>query len=35
MDRLHAAGFEGDSGRAPGAAIPGAPIKAAGCGHQH
>ena len=34
MARLHAAGFDGDSGRAPGAAIPGAP-KAHGCGHHH
>ncbi len=35
LARLHAAGFEGDSGREPGAAIPGAPTKAHGCGHQH
>lgn len=35
MAKLHAAGFEGDSGRAPGAAIPGAPTTAKGCGHQH
>jgi DUF971 family protein len=35
MQRLHAAGFAGDSGRAPGAAIPGAPTAAKGCGHQH
>jgi DUF971 family protein len=35
MARLHAAGFEGDSGREPGAAIPGAATKAHGCGHKH
>ena len=35
MARLHAAGFEGDSGREPGATIPGAATKAHGCGHQH
>jgi DUF971 family protein len=35
MARLHAAGFAGDSGREPGATIPGAPAKAHGCGHQH
>ena len=35
MARLHAAGFEGDTGREPGAAIPGAATKAHGCGHQH
>jgi DUF971 family protein len=35
MQRLHAAGFDGDSGRAPGAAIPGAATVAKGCGHQH
>jgi DUF971 family protein len=31
MKRLHAAGFEGDSGREPGAVIPGAPATAKGC----
>jgi DUF971 family protein len=35
MARLHAAGFDGDSGREPGAAIPGAATKAHGCGHNH
>ncbi len=35
MAKLHAAGFEGDSGREPGAAIKGAPTAAKGCGHQH
>jgi DUF971 family protein len=36
MQRLHAAGFEGDSGREPGTVLPGVPAKAAsGCGHQH
>jgi DUF971 family protein len=35
MQRLADAGFDGDSGRAPGAAIPGAPTRAAGCGHKH
>ena len=30
--RLADAGFAGDSGREPGAAIPGAPTKARGCG---
>lgn len=33
LDRLHAAGFAGDSGRAPGAA-PAAPA-GHGCGHKH
>ena len=35
LAKLHAAGFEGDSGREPGAVIPGAPTAAKGCGHQH
>jgi DUF971 family protein len=35
MQRLAEAGFAGDSGREPGAAIPGAPTKAASCGHKH
>lgn len=35
MAKLHAAGFEGDSGRAPGAVIQGAPTAAKGCGHKH
>jgi DUF971 family protein len=34
LARLHAAGFDGDSGRASGAALPSAP-KAHGCGHKH
>jgi DUF971 family protein len=35
MNRLHAAGFEGDSGREPGTLLPGAAPRAGGCGHQH
>jgi DUF971 family protein len=35
VQRLADAGFAGDSGREPGAAIPGAPTAAKGCGHQH
>jgi DUF971 family protein len=35
LQRLAAAGFAGDAGREPGAAIAGAPTKAAGCGHKH
>lgn len=35
LDRLHAAGFPGDSGRAPGAALPKAPAAGHGCGHKH
>jgi DUF971 family protein len=35
LKRLHAAGFEGDSGREPGAVLAGAPTAAKGCGHQH
>lgn len=34
LERLHAAGFDGDSGRAPGTVLPGAPVKT-GCGHKH
>jgi DUF971 family protein len=34
LQRLHAAGFEGDSGRAPGTVLPGAQPKSGGCG-QH
>jgi DUF971 family protein len=34
LGRLHEAGFEGDSGREPGTALPGAPARH-GCGHQH
>ena len=32
LERLHAAGFEGDSGRAPGTRLPGAPVRG-GCGN--
>lgn len=36
LDRLAEAGFTGDSGRAPGAVIPGsAPAAPRGCGHSH
>jgi DUF971 family protein len=35
LARLHAAGFDGDSGREPGAVIPGAATAAKGCGHKH
>jgi len=35
LDRLHAAGFAGDSGREPGVALPGAAPKSGGCGHAH
>jgi DUF971 family protein len=35
MARLHAAGFEGDSGRETGAVLPGVATKAHGCGHKH
>ena len=35
LQRLDAAGFPGDSGRVPGAALPGKPTAAHGCGHQH
>ena len=36
MARLHAAGFEGDSGREPGTVLPGAPVRTGGCGgHNH
>ncbi|MGV7207984.1 gamma-butyrobetaine hydroxylase-like domain-containing protein [Oxalobacteraceae bacterium A2-2] len=34
MERLHAAGFEGDTGRDPGAKLDHAPVHH-GCGHQH
>lgn len=33
LDRLHAAGFEGDTGREPGAVLPGAAPAHRGCGH--
>jgi DUF971 family protein len=35
MSRLHAAGFEGESGREPGTELPGAAPRAGGCGHHH
>jgi DUF971 family protein len=35
LRRLHAAGFEGDSGREAGAVLPGKPAAARGCGHHH
>ncbi|UUZ51024.1 DUF971 domain-containing protein [Massilia sp. B-10] len=35
LARLHAAGFEGDTGREPGAVLPGVPTAAKGCGHKH
>jgi DUF971 family protein len=35
MQRLHAAGFDGDSGREPGTILPGAPARSGGCGHAH
>jgi DUF971 family protein len=33
LQRLQAAGFEGDSGREPGTALPGAPVPPRACGH--
>lgn len=35
MARLHAAGFEGDSGREPGALLKAAAPAHKGCGHNH
>jgi DUF971 family protein len=35
LDRLHAAGFAGDSGREPSAAPPASPAASHGCGHKH
>jgi DUF971 family protein len=35
LQRLHAAGFAGDSGREPGTVLLGAPAAAGGCGHRH
>lgn len=35
LQRLHAAGFEGDSGRTPGAELPGGAAKPHACGHHH
>lgn len=34
LGKLHAAGFDGDSGREPGTVLPTVP-KAHGCGHKH
>ncbi|MCA1247476.1 gamma-butyrobetaine hydroxylase-like domain-containing protein [Massilia sp. MS-15] len=34
LERLHAAGYEGDRGRDPGTMMPGA-APASGCGHRH
>lgn len=35
LARLSAAGFDSDSGRAPGAVLPGNPAQGRGCGHAH
>jgi len=35
LERLHAAGFEGDSGRAPGTVLPGALVRGGVCGSGH
>ena len=36
LERLHAAGFEGDSGREPGTVLPGSnAAPKSGCGHSH
>jgi DUF971 family protein len=35
LQRLHGAGFAGDSGREPGTVLLGAPAPAGGCGHRH
>jgi DUF971 family protein len=35
MARLHAAGFDGGTGREPGAVFKGAPTAANGCRHKH
>jgi DUF971 family protein len=35
LGRLHAVGFEGDSGREPGTVLPGATAQPGGCGHRH
>ncbi|PWF54694.1 gamma-butyrobetaine hydroxylase-like domain-containing protein [Massilia glaciei] len=35
LQRLQAAGFDGDSGRAPGAALASKAATGAGCGHKH
>jgi DUF971 family protein len=33
--RLHVAGFNEETGRAPGAVLPGAEARTGGCGHKH
>ena len=35
LNRLHAAGFEGDSGREPGTVLPGALVRGGVCGSGH
>jgi DUF971 family protein len=35
LKRLHAAGFDGDSGRQPGTVLPGEVSRSGGCGHAH
>jgi DUF971 family protein len=35
LNRLHAAGFEGDSGREPGSVLPGALVRGGVCGSGH
>jgi len=35
LKRLHAAGFEGDSGREPGVMLSGGPVTSGGCGHRY
>jgi DUF971 family protein len=35
LNRLHAAGFEGDSGREPGTILPGALVRGGVCGSGH
>jgi DUF971 family protein len=35
LKRLHAAGFDGDSGRQPGTVLPGVIARSGGCGHSH
>jgi DUF971 family protein len=35
LDRLHAAGFDGDSGREPGTVLPGALVRGGVCGSGH
>jgi DUF971 family protein len=35
LKRVAAAGFDADTGRAPGTALPGAAARTGGCGHHH